>query len=462
MDGFVFPLGVYPVQEMSPVPGYTLTFESADGTPYDDDDTDGPDGDEALDDAEDEDDEPDDPLGGTLDRPHGSSIGGPGPRGGGGGDSGGGGSGISGGGGGGGGDSGGGKSDVGGSSRPSRGLGGGPRKGPSRGLGPGMESDELRGGGDRGFGPGPRDGPRDDSDGDGSSGDPNEDWTQWPDRYVFDINISAARVEALCRALFALLPGRVYPILDVMGNDAFREIDPYIAYDLVGMERFYDGVRRFRPWLYEDGLVGFGAMSEDPFFYVFVDEHKIVTVRAEAHMKEQIEQLLAAFDLREVDKIAGADEARHEHRSVLDQDALTDRPDLLAHDEIVEELRDLWGLTLNVDPVRNPDDDGHELGMTYWRCIVRVLADEGNMRYAEALLSAENLQTAGDLACSAVEQLDPALSPETPPDDQEPSELDVLVADRLRETQVRDLLGEQAKMGLDLTANQIIAARWLE
>ena len=94
--------------------------------------------------------------------------------------------------------------------------------------------------------------------------------------------------------------------------------------------------------------------------------------------------------------------------------------------------------------------------------MVRVLADEGNMRYAEALLSAENLQTAGDLACSAVEQLDPALSPETPPDDQEPSELDVLVADRLRETQVRDLLGEQAKMGLDLTANQIIAARWLE
>jgi hypothetical protein len=446
LAGFAFPLGVYPVQDMKPIPGFTLTFESADGSPYDDD----------FDDQRNPHDDPDDPD--DDDDPHQNDQGeGPGglseadlPD-----------------------------EDLGPELGPrSRGTGsrsGGSRAGPKRApgagqgqgdradrpsLGSGMGSGPGSGPGKgSGQGPGSRGGNTGDAD---ETADPAEGMAQWPDRYVFDVNISATRVEALCRALFALLPGRVYPILDVMGNDAFREIDPYIAYDLVGIERFYDGLRRFRPWLYEDGLVGFGAMSEDPFFYVFVDEHKIVTVRAEAHMKEQVEQLLAAFDLREVDKIAGADDARHEHRSVLDQDALSDRPDLLAHDEIVEELRDLWGLTLNVDPVRNLDDDGHELGITYWRCIVRVLADEGNMRYAEALLSADGLQTAGDLACSAVEQLDPALSPDTPPDDQEPSELDVLVADRLREDQVRELLGEQAKMGFDLTANQIIAARWLE
>lgn len=31
LGGFTFPLGVYPIEEMSPKPGYTLLFESADG-----------------------------------------------------------------------------------------------------------------------------------------------------------------------------------------------------------------------------------------------------------------------------------------------------------------------------------------------------------------------------------------------------------------------------------------------
>src|SRR5262245_40912673 len=59
-------------------------------------------------------------------------------------------------------------------------------------------------------------------------GDEDADWEEWPDRYLFDIVISSDRVDSLCRMLFSLLPGRVYPILDVLGHDAFREIDPYI------------------------------------------------------------------------------------------------------------------------------------------------------------------------------------------------------------------------------------------
>ena len=31
VDGFAFPLGVYPVEQMTPKQGYTTTFESADG-----------------------------------------------------------------------------------------------------------------------------------------------------------------------------------------------------------------------------------------------------------------------------------------------------------------------------------------------------------------------------------------------------------------------------------------------
>jgi hypothetical protein len=395
---FAFPLGVYPVEALTPVSGYTLTFESADGG-----DDDGP---EPGDRAEPELDLPDPP-----DRA--------------------------------------GRADLDDRDAPDRPRGaGGNRRGLGTGGGAG-EADEsdLE---DLDDGPGAE----------GFEGDGEGGWTHWPDRYVFDINISASRVEALCRQLFALLPGRVYPILDVMGNDAYREIDPYIAYDLVGLERFQDGLRRFRAWFFEDGTVGFGAMSEEPFFYVFVDEHKIVTVRAEAHMKERVERVLAAFDLKEVDKIAGVDAAVHEHRTVLD--APRDRPDLLTHDEVLEEVRDLWSLTLNLDPLKNTDDDGADLGVTLWRCVVRVFSEQGDVRYAEVLCSADCLQTAGDLSMSAVEQMDPALSPDTPPDDQEPSDFDVLTADRVREDDLRTMLGAQAgTVTIDTGGSAVIAARWM-
>ncbi len=216
----------------------------------------------------------------------------------------------------------------------------------------------------------------DESDGGLAEGPGGEDepgaaaeWEEWPDRYVFDILVPATRVEALCRSLFALLPGRVYPILDVLGQDEFREVDPYVAYDLVGLERFLDGLRRFSGFFYEDGLVGFGVMSEEPFIYIFVDEHKIVTVRVETALREKVEAVLDAFDLSEVDEILGADAATHEHRGVLD--APSDRPDLLNAEEVVEFLRDEWRLVLNVDPESNFDDEGNALGITGWRCLVR-------------------------------------------------------------------------------------------
>jgi hypothetical protein len=192
--------------------------------------------------------------------------------------------------------------------------------------------------------------------------DERDQWEAWPDRYVWDIVIRTSRLEALCRALFSMLPGRVYPILDVLGCDAYREIDPYVAYDLVGQERYIEGLRLYRGFLFEDGLVGFGAMSDEPFLYVFVDEHKIVTVRAETALKEKVEKVLAAFDLEEVEQIAGADAALHEHRTVLE--APDNRPDLLTAEEVVEELKDLWGLSLNVDPERNLGEQGEELGIT--------------------------------------------------------------------------------------------------
>lgn len=235
------------------------------------------------------------------------------------------------------------------------------------------------------------------------AGDQGDGLEEWPDRYVWDISISASRLEALCRQLFAMLPGRVYPILDVLGADAYRELDPYVGAELVGLERLMEGVRLFRGFLFEDGLVGFGAMSDEPFFYVFIDEHKVVTVRAEVPIKDKVERVLAAFDLTEVDQIAAADAAMHEHRSVLE--APEGRPDLLTADEIVEELRDMWGLYLNVDGEKNADESGQDLGMVGWRCTVRAMTQGENLRYAEILLTAENLFQAQELAVEAVERM---------------------------------------------------------
>jgi hypothetical protein len=283
----------------------------------------------------------------------------------------------------------------------------------------------------------PADGDDEDEGGEGAQ------WEEWPDRYVFDVAITSTRLEALVRQLLALLPARIFPILDVLGADAYREVDPYVAYDPIGQEHILDALRRYRGYFFEDGLVGFGAMAEDPFLYVFVDEHKMVTVRVQADHKDRVEALLAAFDLAPIDKVAGADATVHEHRGILD--APDGRPDLLTAEEIIEELRDEWGLILNVDPTGNTDDDGHELGVTGWRCIVRFepplpeqadddeapaeaapAADDDNKdeeaeadssegppgppawRYAEVLVTADCLAECERLALEVVERMIPA------------------------------------------------------
>lgn len=269
---------------------------------------------------------------------------------------------------------------------------------------------------------------------------PAGDWEEWPDRYVYDAVISADRLEPLCRSLLGLLPGRVYPILDVLGQDAYREIDPYISYELIGMDRFTDMLRRFRGFFMEDGLCGFGAMSDDPFLYVFVDEHKIVTVRAEADARERVERVLGAFDLEPTDKPAGADSFAHEHRPVLL--APDDRPDLLTPEEIVEHLRDEWRLTLNIDPETNVDDDGNELGVTGWRCVVRCFAeDDERPRYADAVLAAPCLRRAEELAFDAADEL-------LPDGVDEWEEMTVVAADRVTPERLAEVLGKKKADGL--------------
>lgn len=324
--------------------------------------------------------------------------------------------------------------------------------------------------------------PADQGDGSGP------DFEEWPDRYVFDAVLSADRVPGLVRALLQMMPSRIYPILDVLGHDAFREIDPYVSYELMGSDRLFDAMKQFRDFFFEDGLCGFGAMCEEPFLYVFVDEHKIVTVRAEATIKERVERVLAAFDLAPCEDPAGADAAAHEHRGVLLNPEAD--PDLMSFDEIVEYLREEWRLVLNVDPESNTDDQGHELGTTAWWCRVRVdiptpalttdpekpadvidpqaqaapspipapdatrldAAQPFTSRYVEVVLAADCLREAEDTALGAAARL----TAQTASDIPDPF---LVFADRINGEQLDELLGGKLPRPR-LESGKVFLARW--
>src|SRR5262249_17382450 len=129
---------------------------------------------------------------------------------------------------------------------------------------------------------------------------------------------------------------------------------------------------------------------------------------------------------------AGADAAAHEHRGVLA--TADDRPDLLTADEIVEQLRDEWRLVLNVDPETNLDDDGHELGLTPWHCLIRCIAEgDEQARYLETVLIATGLREAEELALDAADE-------SRPKEIEQWEEAAVVVSDRLNEETLTDSL----------------------
>lgn len=285
------------------------------------------------------------------------------------------------------------------------------------------------------------------------------DWQLWPDRYVYDVVVSAERIPPLCRQVLAMMPARVYPIFDYIGRDAFREIDPYISYDLLGQDRVAATIRRYSPFFFEDGLCGFGAMSEDPFAYFFLDEHKIMTIRVEPDLRERVERILSAFRLEQVAEPAGADSAAHEHRTVLVTPE--DEPDMLSADEVVEWLREEWRLMLNVDPEANVDDAGRSLGDTPYRCLLRLEPSEpeGASRYGEVIVVASCLAEAEDLAFDAAGGWQ-ATSSDNGDGEIEPV---IVSADRMTASQLGEALGhsrpDETTVG---EAPSILRARLLE
>ncbi|MFG0251302.1 MAG: hypothetical protein ACF8NJ_00340 [Phycisphaerales bacterium JB038] len=266
---------------------------------------------------------------------------------------------------------------------------------------------------------------------------------EWPDCYMFDVVVSAEKAEPLFRDLLRLAPSRLVPILDVRGDDAYREMDPYLGLEELDRETLTGLLTPARAFLFEDGHCGFGVVAEDPLFYVYLDDHKILTIRCGLTEAGEVEELLEAQGISAETEPLGVDAVAHDHLDVLWTD--DNRRDLLDFYGMLDTLRQEWGLELNIDPESNVDDDGRSLDMTAWRVLLLLEAinDEPRWRgkasapgvsmskYAELLLTAESLARVDELVERVARELTGYRL------------LDLVTADRIRPEELSEALGEE-------------------
>lgn len=226
-----------------------------------------------------------------------------------------------------------------------------------------------------------------------------------PDTYSFHVVVSHEKLPAIIRQAFELLSLEVFPIIEIGSRDAYRSVDVYIAPEPLHMDDFLATWNRFEQLLLEDATIAAGANGEDPFVEVFVDQWKGLSIHTPLAMREQVESMLQRWGLTEVPQTWDNDERRFQMtnvRSILEvQDEYS--PDL---DELLLDLRHEWRLELSVDPDRNLDEQGRELGRTLWHAVVIVEPADGDTnRGAYALIWA----TAGSLS-EMEDQIQEALS----------------------------------------------------
>ncbi len=227
-----------------------------------------------------------------------------------------------------------------------------------------------------------------------------------PDSYSFYVTVSHERIRPILHQAFeVLLPESVFGLVEISSRDAYRSLDVFVGGDPVPKKRFLASWRQCESVLLEDGTIGAGANFEDPYIEVFLDQWKGIAIIAPLGMRDQVESMLHAAGIEEVAQTwpDGDDEevfATSEIRPVLDEG--DGRPDI---DDLLLDLRAEWRLELNVDPDRNIDDAGRELGLTLWHAVVGVVDPRRSVADADVSIWA----TAGSL--SDVELLiDTALS----------------------------------------------------
>ena len=228
-----------------------------------------------------------------------------------------------------------------------------------------------------------------------------------PDTYAFHIVVSHDRLRPILREAFELLPSEVIPIVEIGSRDAYRALDVYIGSEAIPTSEFMDSWTAFESLLMEDGSIGAGANAEEPFVEVFLDTWKGLLINVPIGMRREVERLLSRHGLREVLETWPHDlERSQDPPSQLREVLVTEDDECPDLDEILLQLRELWGLELDVDPEVNVDDRGKKLGVVLWHAIV-LASREGKASkgaYITIWASARNLAEVETLVGAYVEE----------------------------------------------------------
>ena len=199
------------------------------------------------------------------------------------------------------------------------------------------------------------------------------------DAYSFHVVVSHELVRAVLHAAFSLLPDEVFPVIEVGSRDAYRSIDVFATPEMVNKRDFLEIWAAYEPFLLEDATIGAGASGDDPPIEVFLDAWKGVAIHVPVSQRDRIETMLIGLGLREVPETWPIDI----ERSVLSNSRVRDvlqivdehSPDL---DELLLQMRESWGLSLDVDRDENIDEGGRALGYTLWHSIIVVEPADGS------------------------------------------------------------------------------------
>ncbi len=205
-----------------------------------------------------------------------------------------------------------------------------------------------------------------------------------PDTYSFYVAVSHERVAAITRRALALLPRRICAIIEISSRDAYRQTDVYLSDEEISRRDFLAAWREWETVLLEDGAIGAGANSEQPFIEVFLDQWKGLSIIVPLGMREQVESMLAEFGLDEVPETWAVGEDNPGLDDVQIRSVLESGEHLVADiDDVLQELRRQWNLELNIDRDSNVDEGGRRLGLTLWHALVGVRSAEGGGAPAE-------------------------------------------------------------------------------
>ena len=191
-----------------------------------------------------------------------------------------------------------------------------------------------------------------------------------PPTLTWTIVVSHEVVRPLLMDLMRLLPDMVTGIIELGSRDAFRTVDVFLSRVPVHLDRFRGAWDLFEPILLEDATLAVGVNGEHPFVEIFLDQDKQVVVHTEAELAGDIERILRRFNvMRQPEEALFVPEAVLQ--GIRTRPVLVQRHGLIMDtDQLLMDLRAAWDLELDVDPDRNLDGQGRNIGRTLWSGVV--------------------------------------------------------------------------------------------